>query len=345
MRDYLITQPVKSVITMAHGAGCKVTKNFMDDIIKPLINNPWMDTSSDSSVLQWSGRALAFSTNNYVVNPLFFSGGNIGDLALTGTLNNLAMSGARAKHLSLGLILEEGLLIDDLKQVIQSLSIRARHAGVSIVAGDTKVIDTRNKQELYINTTGIGALHPNASSLAADIEEGDSVIITGDIGRHGLAVMIARDELAMTSNIESDLCCLVEPIMSLLDAGIPIKRCHDLTRGGLGVGIIDIATASDFSFILNESEIPISPAVDSGCELLSIDPLFVANAGCALIVVSEEYAEMTVNSLQEYKVSMQARIIGECIGRDKTSSVSVKSAWGTHRKLALPPGENLSRVY
>lgn len=329
-------------VVMAHGGGGMLTRQLLDGIIWPAFDNEFLKQRHDSAVLPGSSRC-AFTTDSYVINPLIFPGGDIGKLAVCGTLNDLAMAGARPMYLSVALIMEEGLPITTLQRVITSMASVASMAGVSLVTGDTKVVDKGKGDGLYINTSGIGFLEPNRAIHASRIKTGDVIIINGDIGRHGVAIMAYRENLDFETTIESDCADLSGLVSSLLQAGIDIHCMRDLTRGGLGAALIELAEESHTTIVLDERSVAVSEAVMGACEMLGLDPFYVANEGRFVIYVPEDAVESCLQLMRQHPLGQGASIIGR-VTHDTASQVILETCLGSRRRLHLPSGEQLPRI-
>jgi hydrogenase expression/formation protein HypE len=331
-------------IVMAHGGGGRLMQQLLDKLVQPAFSNPLLNQKHDSAVLNVNGSRLAFTTDSYVVKPLFFSGGNIGKMAVCGTLNDLAMSGAKPLYLSCALIIEEGFPIKDLQRIVESMQHAAQQAGVLIVTGDTKVVDHGSGDGVYINTAGIGLIGENVDVLPANIQAGDSIIINSDIARHGIAVMLEREGMNFDSSISSDCADLSGLVLDLLQAGITIHCMRDLTRGGLASCLIELAATSHHSIEINEAALPIHQDVNSACEILGFDPLYIANEGCFALFVPEAQTEQALNALHRHPLGKQACRIGEVKAEHPQGTVTLQTAMGISRVLDLLSGEQLPRI-
>jgi hydrogenase expression/formation protein HypE len=331
-------------IVMAHGGGGRLMQQLLDSIIQPVFNNPILNQKNDSAVLNINGTRLAFTTDSYVVKPLFFPGGDIGKLAVCGTLNDLAMSGAKPLYLSCSLIIEEGFAIQDLQRIVQSMQKPAHQAGVLIVTGDTKVVEHGSGDGVYINTAGIGIIDRNIDISPARIQVGDSIIINSDIARHGIAIMLEREGMDFEHDIRSDCADLSGLVQQLLQAGIDIHCMRDLTRGGLASGLIELATTSKHQFDIRETALPIQQDVLSACEILGFDPLYIANEGCFALFVPEAQTEKTLSALRQHQLGRQACLIGQVKATHTKGLVTLQTAMGISRVLDLLSGEQLPRI-
>ncbi len=319
-------------------------QQLLDSIIQPIFNNPILNQKHDSAVLNINGTKLAFTTDSYVVKPLFFPGGDIGKLAVCGTLNDLAMSGAKPLYLSCSLIIEEGFAIQDLQRIVQSMQQSAQQAGVLIVTGDTKVVDHGSGDGVYINTAGIGSLDERIDVSPSNIQVGDSIIINSDIARHGIAIMLEREGMGFDHSISSDCADLSALVQELIQAGIDIHCMRDLTRGGLASGLIDLATASKHQFEIKETGLPIQQDVLSACEILGFDPLYIANEGCFALFVPEAQTEQALSALRQHQLGQLACLIGQVKKAHTKGLVTLQTATGISRVLDLLSGEQLPRI-
>jgi len=323
---------------MAHGSGGTIMHRLLDSIFLPAFNNPILAAQHDGATLNVKGTQLAFTTDSFVVRPLFFPGGDIGTLAVNGTVNDLAMCGARPLYLSVGFILEEGLPLETLQRVVESMRRAADTAHVQIVTGDTKVVDQGKGDGLYINTAGIGVIEHNLTVAPRSVRPGDIVILSGDIGRHGMAVMAVREGLEFESQIESDCVPLAAPVLALLDEGVRIHCLRDLTRGGLASALVEIAQAAQVRIHIDEKAVPVNEDVRGACEILGLDPLYVANEGRFVLFIPPYELEQTLLILGD-----QARQIG-VVSEGDDGLVTLKSAIGATRILDMLSGEQLPRI-
>jgi hydrogenase expression/formation protein HypE len=297
----------------------------------------------DAVIFPFGSSMMAFTTDSYVIHPLFFPGGDIGRLAVYGTVNDLAMCGARPLYLSVGMIFEEGLLIEDVWKISRSLEDAAYCAGVQIVTGDTKVVDKGKGDGLFINTSGIGIIEHDKKIHPQQIRPGDVIIVNGDIGRHGIAVMALREGLEFESTIESDLASLSGIVQTLLSAGIEIHCMRDLTRGGLASALNELAEAAEVGIEIDETEIPVRQDVAAACEMLGLDPLYVANEGRFVAFVAPEEKNRTLDIMKCHPLGKEASVIGKVSVRNSVA-VTVKSKIGTKRILGMLSGEQLPRI-
>ncbi|MCK5189081.1 MAG: hydrogenase expression/formation protein HypE [Methylococcales bacterium] len=331
-------------IVMAHGGGGRMMQQLIDSIIQPTFSNDILDQKHDSAVVDINGSKLAFTTDSYVIKPLFFSGGDIGKLAVCGTLNDLAMSGAKPLYMTCSLIIEEGFAITDLQRILQSMEQSAKQAGIFIVTGDTKVVDNGKGDGLYINTAGIGLVADSISIAPNNIQPGDQIIINSDLGRHGIAVMLEREGMNFENTIQSDCADLSGLVQNLIHSNIQLHCMRDLTRGGLVSGLIELATTSRHHFEIIESSLPVQDDVKSACEILGFDPLYIANEGCFALFVAESDSEQTLAFLHQHELGKQARIIGKVANTHDRGMVTIETAMGISRVLDLFSGEQLPRI-
>ena len=327
-------------VLLAHGGGGRLMQQLIDRLFRSAFTQV---AHHDAAVLPLGGDRLAFTTDSYVVKPLFFPGGDIGELAINGTVNDLAMAGARPLYLSVGFILEEGLPMETLWRVVQSMAQAAQRAQVTIVTGDTKVVDRGKGDGIFINTAGVGRVETPEPIAPERVQVGDVAIINGDLGRHGLAVMLARDALDFESPIESDTAPLADLVLALLEAGIQPHMLRDLTRGGLVASLHETATAAQVKIEILESAIPVREDVAGACEILGFDPLYVANEGRFVVFVPEAEADRTLAILRRFEVGAESVAIGRVTAAGQASVVA-RTALGLERPIDLLSGEQLPRI-
>jgi hydrogenase expression/formation protein HypE len=330
-------------VTLAHGGGGKLMHQLLEKMILPAFRNDLLESRHDGAVFPIGNSRLAFTTDSYVVRPLFFPGGDIGSLAINGTVNDLAMCGARPLYLSCGMILEEGLPMETLWAVVQSLRASAEAAGVQLVTGDTKVVDKGKGDGIFLNTAGIGVVEHNLSISPASVCEGDAVLLSGDIGRHGIAIMAAREGLEFETAIESDCAPLHRTVQQLLDAGLDVHCLRDLTRGGLGTTLIEIAEASRLQIAIEETKIAVREDVLGACEVLGFDPIYLANEGRMVVFVPEPQANAVLEILRNGPGGEFAERIG-AVAKNGSGMVTMKSRIGTTRIIDMLTGEQLPRI-
>jgi len=331
------------IITLAHGGGGSIMRRLIRDMFATAFGKTSLQSDSDSAVLNLPPGPTAFTTDSFVVKPLFFPGGDIGSLAINGTVNDLAMSGAVPRFLSCGMILEEGLPMETLWKVVLSMKHAAEEAGVRIVTGDTKVVDKGKGDGIFINTSGIGIIEHTLEIGPGNIQPGDAIIVNGDIGRHGMAILAAREELALESPIESDCAPLNHAVSALLNEGIHIHAMRDATRGGIASVIIEMAQDAKRDMAIMEKSVPVREDVRGACELLGIDPLFVANEGRFICFVPVNHAHRTVEILQAFFPDTTPSQIG-VVESGTHGRVTLNSVIGAKRMLDLLSGEQLPRI-
>jgi hydrogenase expression/formation protein HypE len=329
-------------ILLGHGSGGRLMHNLIKRLLLKKLDNPILRELEDSALIKYKER-IAFSTDSYVVSPLEFLGGDIGKLAVCGTVNDLLMQGAIPEYLSLALIIEEGLDYKTFEKIINSISIHAKNSGVSIVTGDLKVVEKGACDKIFINTSGIGRIIKNRVLSLRNIRAGDKVIITGDIGQHGMAVLAKRKELDLGFNIKSDCAALNDLLVPALKKNKSIKFMRDPTRGGVATTLNEIAQGSGLGIIIGERSLPVSPKVKAACELLGIDPLYVANEGKALLVVGSAGADKVLSLLRRHPLGRRARIIGE-VARKPAGRVILNTILNTRRIIDMLTTEQLPRI-
>lgn len=331
-----------ATVQLGHGSGGLMMHRLLEQVVFPALGDS-ANGHHDGAVFTAGGARLAFTTDSYVVLPRFFPGGDIGSLAVHGAVNDLAMCGARPLHLSVGLILEEGLPLDELRRILESLRRAADEAGVRVVTGDTKVVDRGKGDGLFINTSAIGLIEHSLEIGPASIREGDVILLSGDIGRHGIAVLAAREGLAFETTLQSDSAPLHEPVLALMKAGLPVHCLRDLTRGGLAAALKELMRDSGLSARIRESAIPVEPQVRGACEMLGLDPLHVANEGRMIALLPAEHADAALALLRKFPVSQDAVSIGS-ISAGKKGTVVLESIIGTSRVVEMLHGEQLPRI-
>lgn len=332
------------IVTLAHGAGGKSSAALVDAVFVEAFSNEALAPLSDAARLDLpGGDRLSFSTDSFVVRPRFFPGGSIGHLAVHGTVNDVAMLGARPHWLSAAFVIEEGFAVTELRDIVADMAEAARAAGITIVAGDTKVVDRGAADGLYITTAGIGVL-PDGRSLGADlVQSGDVVLVSGTIADHGMAVMLARGDLALEADIRSDTAPLGELMEALLQAAPATRWLRDPTRGGLGTVCNELAKATNLAVVLDEARLPIDPAVGAACDLLGIDPLYVANEGKLVAVVAPDEADAALAALRAHPVGANAAAVGE-IKADPEAIVVLLTTFGGTRIVDMLVGDPLPRI-
>ena len=327
-------------ILLAHGGGGRLMHQLIERVFAPAFGQ---DTSHDAAVIAPGARRVAFTTDSYVVRPLLFPGGDIGTLAVNGTVNDLAMVGARPQWLSAGFILEEGLPLETLERVVASMRIAAAAAKVQIVTGDTKVVERDKGDGVYVSTAGIGVIEHQLSIGPTSVRSGDVILLSGDVGRHGIAILAAREELAFENPPISDCAPLADAVLALLKAGLQVHCLRDPTRGGLATALVEIAQASGLHLHLREDAVPVDEAIRGACELLGFDPLYVANEGCMIVILPATEAARALDVLRSFPVSSRACRIGEVLD-DEPGLVTLTSLVGTTRVVDMLSGEQLPRI-
>jgi hydrogenase expression/formation protein HypE len=334
-------------ITLSHGAGGKSTHALVEALFLKELRNPLLEPLADAAVFgtgNGDGPRLALSTDSFVVKPLCFPGGDIGELAVNGTVNDIAMSGARPLCLTAGFIVEEGFPTAELQAIVASMGRAAERAGVQVAAGDTKVVERGKADGLYVNTAGVGVIERELELAPAAIRPGDRVLVSGTIGDHGMAIMIARGELALEVELESDTAPLHDLAAALLDAGGDGVRClRDPTRGGVATVLAELALASETGIVVDEAALPVRPEVTGACEILGIDPLYVANEGKLVAVVAPEAAEASLGVLRAHPLGADAAIVGE-VRADPPGLVLLETAFGGSRVVDMLAGDPLPRI-
>jgi hydrogenase expression/formation protein HypE len=332
-----------TVITLAHGAGGKATANLIEALFLDAFRNELLEPLEDQAVTTLPSSKVAFTTDAFVVSPLFFPGGNLGDLAVNGTVNDLAVAGARPVMLSAAFILEEGFPVEDLRRIVASMAAAAAAAGVPIATGDTKVVERGHGDGCFITTAGVGVLERDVQLSAASARPGDAVLVSGPIGDHGITVMLARGELDIESDVVSDTAPLHDLVGVLLDAAPGVRCLRDATRGGVATVLNEIATASQVAVVLTEDTVPIRPDVNGACELLGIDPLYVACEGRMVVVVDGDQAEDALGALRAHPDGAQAARIGT-VRDDPPGLVLLTTTFGGTRIVDVLVGDPLPRI-
>ena len=331
---------MQEIITLDYGSGGKKTARLIEELLVPAFSNPALDSLDDGAVVKGDGQ-LAFSTDSFVVDPIFFPGGDIGKLAVCGTVNDLAMCGAEPKYLSCALILEEGLPMDDLRRVVESIRVAAEKAGVQIVTGDTKVVEKGRGDKLYINTAGIGFVkYPGLSPK--NIKAGDAVIVSGTVGDHGTAVMLARSGM-MQGELSSDCAALNSLCKAILETGAHVRVLRDPTRGGVATTLNEFVEGSDLGIVIDEEKIPVRPQVQAACGMLGLEPLYCANEGKLIAVVDPADADTVLEAMRETEEGRDAALIGS-VSADYPGRLVMQTAFGGKRILQKLTGAQLPRI-
>ena len=332
------------LILLGHGSGGRLSHQLLDELIIPALSGVRQSEQNDAALLQWAGGKLAYTTDSYVVQPVFFPGGNIGDLAVNGTVNDLAMMGARPLWLSVGLILEEGFSKKELGEILASMRVAADSAGVQIVTGDTKVVPRGKADRIFINTSGIGIVEHDLVITGANARTGDSIIVSGTIGDHGIAVMASREGLELETTIQSDSAALNSLVLELVAAlGSRLHVLRDPTRGGVATTLKEIAVQSGVDLMLQEDALPVKAAVKGVCSILGLDPLYVANEGKMLLFVAPEATDAALALLNGHPLGIDAAIIGTVAG-EGIGKVAIETVAGGTRGVEMLSGEQLPRI-
>lgn len=330
-------------ILLAHGSGGSYSRRLIEDVFAKAFSNPLLAPLNDQAVFQLSARNFAFTTDSYVVKPIFFPGGDIGKLSVCGTINDLAVGGAEPVYLSASFIIEEGLSIEELKRVVESMAKTAREAGVSIVTGDTKVVERGKGDKLFITTTGIGVIDGPVLT-PANIRPGDVVIVSGTIGDHGIAIMTHREGIQMEVPVESDCAALHTLVKDVLGAaGTGVRAMRDPTRGGLATVLNEFASSAKCSISILEDSLPVKEAVRGACELLGFDPLYLANEGKLVAIVARQFADAALSAMRSHPLGQEAAVIGSVLDEPK-GKVLLETSIGNKRIIDMLSGEQLPRI-
>ena len=330
-------------VLLAHGGGGKLMHQLIGKMFVPAFRNPLLESQHDASVFELGGQRLALTTDSYVVRPLFFPGGDLGSLAVHGTVNDLAMAGARPLYLTAAFIIEEGLPMETLWKLVSSMQQAAQQAGVQIITGDTKVVDKGKGDGLFINTAGVGVVEHTLKITPQNVQPGDAILVSGDLGRHGMAIMAAREGLEFESAIESDSAPVAELVLELLRAGIQVHCLRDLTRGGLTSVLNEIAEAARCTLMVEEKLIPVREDVRAACEILGLDPFQVACEGRFAVFLPEDQVERALGILRAHPLGNGACRIGK-VTDQRATKVLLKSIIGAQRLLDMATGEQLPRI-
>lgn len=330
-------------IVLGHGSGGRLSADLMRDIFLPAFGNPALNVLNDQASLDLVSGRIAFSTDSFVIKPLFFPGGNIGELAVYGTINDLAVGGAEPRFLSAAFILEEGLSIETLRQVVNAMAEAARRVGVTIVTGDTKVVEKGSGDQLFINTSGIGLIPQGVSLSAANVKPGDHILLSGPLGDHGITVLAQREGLEVGGDLRSDAAPLHELCSAIVKAAPGVRCMRDLTRGGLSSALNEIAGSASVGVEIQERAIPVRDTVRGACELFGLDPLYVANEGKLIAIVPEEQAGAAVEAMRSLDVASDARDIG-VVTEKHVGLVTMRTELGTMRVVDMLAGDQLPRI-
>ena len=332
-------------ILLSHGSGGKLSHELISNVFVKYFSNKTLDAQTDSAVLNISGNHLSFTTDSYVVDPIFFQGGNIGKLAVCGTVNDLAVSGAKPLYLSCGFIIEEGFDVSKLEIIVKTMAEEAKKAGVKIVTGDTKIVNKGKCDKVFINTSGIGILKPEQKGISygTNIEPGDKIIVNGSIGDHGIAILAARESLSFQADIKSDCASLNNLIDTCLSVSPNIKFMRDATRGGIATVLCELAENKKLGIDINETEIPLKDIVKGTCEIFGFDPLYLANEGKVIMVVAANEAENILETMRRHPLGKEASIVGEIVEGHPTK-VLMQTEIGGRRIIDMLAGEMLPRI-
>jgi hydrogenase expression/formation protein HypE len=345
--DFQLSCPIPineyPVITMAHGSGGLLSHQLIEQMFQPTFDNDLLNSAHDGAVMEAAAGRLAFTTDSFVVQPIFFPGGNIGDLAVNGTVNDLACCGASPEFLSVGMILEEGLPMEDLWKIVLSMKQAADQAGISIVTGDTKVVDRGSGDKIFINTSGVGPVREGVNIDPRNCSPGDVILLSGTLGDHGVAIMSARKGLEFETSIESDTAALNGLVETILDASPHVSVLRDPTRGGVATTLNEISRTARVGMVLQESEIPVTPAVRGACEVLGLDPMYIANEGKLLVILPEKEAGKVLEKMKAHPMGRDSRLIGK-LTADHPSLVRMITSIGSSRIIDMLTGEQLPRI-
>ena len=332
-------------ILLSHGSGGQMSRDLINDLFVRYFDNSILASQTDSAVLNISPADVSFTTDSYVIDPIFFPGGDIGKLAVCGTVNDLAVSGAIPKYLSAGFIIEEGFELEKLERIVSSMAAEAKKAGVQIVTGDTKVVDRGKADKIFINTSGIGVLNPKFKQLSygKKIIPGDKIIVNGTMGDHGVTIMAKRENLGIKSHLESDCASINHVIESVLKSYNEVKLLRDITRGGLATVLCEIMDEDKFGITIEEKQIPVKDEVNGMCEILGLDPLYIANEGKFLMIAGKDEAESILKTLRSDALGKDAAIIGEVVD-SAHGKVLLKTEIGGTRIVDMLAGEQLPRI-
>ena len=336
---------MNNIITLNHGSGGRITHDLISGMFKKYFSNEYLDKLTDASVLPVDSSLMAFTTDGYVVDPIFFPGGNIGKLAICGTVNDLSVSGAEPKYLSAAFILEEGFSLEELEKIVKTMAEEAQNAGVSIVTGDTKVVHKGKGDKIFITTSGVGFVKPDNKKISEglDVKPGYKLIVNGSLGDHAISILASRESLSFETEIKSDCASLNKLIFNALENCPTIAFMRDATRGGLATVTCELAGKTGFDILLDEAAIPVKDSVQAICEVFGFDPLFLANEGKVLMAVPAEDAEKVVSCLRKHELGKDAAIIGEVL-EQKTGRVMLKTFTGGKRWVDMPSGAQLPRI-
>jgi len=334
---------MNDIITLSHGSGGVQTNQLINDVFFRYFNNDILNQMNDAAQVELDFKKLAFTTDSFVVNPLFFNGGNIGKLAVCGTVNDLAVSGAKPLYLTSAFIIEEGFSIKDLEEIVKSMAAEASKAGVKIVAGDTKVVEKGSADGIFINTSGIGRIYENVDINCANAKVGDVIIINGSLGDHGMTIMCERNKLGLEGNLKSDCACLNSLVDTMLEAYEGIHVIRDATRGGVAAVLNEISEFSHVTIALDENSLPLKEEIKGATEMLGLDPLYIANEGKLCAFVPEAYADKVLKAMRKHPLGCEAVIIGK-VTPELGQKVYLNTVVGGKRLVDMPSGIQLPRI-
>ena len=330
-------------ILLGHGSGGKLTKDLVDQIFLGSFANPYLSALTDSALLDLEGQRIAFTTDSYVVRPIFFNGGDLGKLAVCGTVNDLSVMGAKPLFITCGFIIEEGYEIESLKRIVNSMKKAAEEAGVAIVAGDTKVVEKGSGDGVFLNTSGVGVVSSGIDLRRERVKAGDSILINGTVGDHGMAVLMSRERFGFEASIESDCASLNTLISGILSSGADIKFMRDATRGGFATILNELVSGMGFGVLVDEEKIPVREEVRALCEILGMDPLYVANEGKVVVVCGSTDGEKVLKAMKKHPLGKRAEVVGEIV-KEPASLVTARTEIGSRRILDLLVDDQLPRI-
>lgn len=330
-------------ILLGHGSGGKLTKDLVDQVFVGSFDNPWLSTLTDAALLDLEGQKVAFTTDSYVVRPIFFNGGDLGKLAVCGTVNDLSVMGAKPLYITCGFIIEEGYDVESLKRIVNSMKKAAEEAGVAIVAGDTKVVEKGSGDGVFLNTSGVGVVSSGIDLRRERVKPGDSILINGTVGDHGMAVLMSRERFGFEASIESDCASLNTLISGILSSGADIKFMRDATRGGLATILNELVSGMGFGVLVDEEKIPVREEVRALCEILGMDSLYVANEGKVVVVCGSADKEKVLKAMRKHPLGEKAEVVGEIV-KEPASLVMARTEIGSRRILDLLVDDQLPRI-
>jgi len=331
------------IIRLGHGSGGRLSQQLLQSVFLPAFKNETLSQCQDAAILSFEHNKIVVTTDSYVVNPIFFPGGNIGSLSVYGTVNDICMRGAEPLFITVAFIIEEGFLLGELKEIVEAMAKAAQDCQIKIIAGDTKVVNRGAADKLFINTTGIGRLFNETAPGVERAMPGDDIIVSGDLGRHAMTIMCARNNFELESKLKSDSAPLNQVVQQLMSAKFEIHCLRDITRGGLATCLNELAQGSNISMEIDEISIPISDQVQGACEILGLDPFFLACEGRFVCIAPPEQSNQILNAIQQYEVGRNASVIGKIV-EGKGGRVNLKTRIGGKRSLEMLTGEQLPRI-